>query len=85
MTEFERENLDENGNAFDTSRLETKNARIKTKDRRFTTMQEEAVDMEEIDKQFASMPDVEGEELNKIHNTFDTGRWKTERNNQNKR
>ncbi|KAF7393429.1 hypothetical protein HZH68_010248 [Vespula germanica] len=43
MTEFERENLHENGNAFDTSRLKTKNARTKTKDRRFTLMQEGAV------------------------------------------
>nr|KAF7416578.1 hypothetical protein H0235_011109 [Vespula pensylvanica] len=44
MTEFERVNLHENGNAFDTTRLETKNSRTKTKDRRFTSMQEGAME-----------------------------------------
>ncbi|KAF7390777.1 hypothetical protein HZH66_009257 [Vespula vulgaris] len=71
MTEFEEENLNENGYAFDTSRLKTDNARTRTNDRSLIHY------IEEIDKQFTSMIEFEGKNLNENGNTFHTSRLRT--------
>ncbi|KAF7393428.1 hypothetical protein HZH68_010247 [Vespula germanica] len=70
MIEFERENLNENHNAFDTGRLKTDNTRIKTKDRALGQCKKEL--------KMTALSIILKENLNENHNAFDTGRLKTD-------